>query len=170
MLFCLAGAANSNPVPAQMNAPISIPMYAGEAPFYTETIDCGSITQAELFRRARLYLAQSVPDNKILISDKETGDLASQGNVTISIPRSENASGGAYMLRYVLTVECANRKYRATVSNIDVVDGGSAKIIPWAIFVQKSEKESKAIHTELEIKMRSLVQELQSNVKDYKPF
>lgn len=134
---------------------------------YTETVDCGSVSLTDIFRRARLWLSQSAPDNKTLVDDKETGDLATQGYMTISIPRTENNAGGVYKFSYVLSVECANRKYRASLAHVEYQDG-SGRTVPLEAFSQKA--ENKAAATELDMKLKALLADLQTNVKDYKPF
>jgi hypothetical protein len=163
LLLCLAGTVYAKPF--RSGTAILAP-HVASAPdkdaSYSEIVDCGSVTQIELFRRARLYLAQTAYDNKTLVADKETGDLVSGGSLTITVPRSENSSGGVYVLQYVLAVECANRKYRATISG--KLQGYSK------IFSSKSEKESDPMKTELESRLKGLLQELQVAVKDYKPF
>jgi hypothetical protein len=163
LLLCLAGTVYAKPF--RSGTAILAP-HVASAPdkdaSYSEIVDCGSVTQIELFRRARLYLAQTAYDNKTLVADKETGDLVSGGSLTITVPRSENSSGGVYVLQYVLAVECANRKYRATISG--KLQGYSK------IFSSKSEKESDPMKAELESRLKGLLQELQVAVKDYKPF
>lgn len=135
---------------------------------YSETVDCGSVTLTEIFRRARLWVSQSAPDSKTLVSDKETGDLATHGNITIVTPRSDNSSGGVYQFRYVLAIECANRKYRASIAHVEFVEGSSNRIVSLEAFSQKP--ENKAAATELDLKLKALLVDLQQNVKDYKPF
>ncbi|MHA4739934.1 DUF4468 domain-containing protein [Dyadobacter sp. MSC1_007] len=135
---------------------------------YSETVDCGSVTLTEIFRRARLWVSQSAPDSKTLVSDKETGDLATQGSITIVTPRSDNSSGGVYQFRYVLSIECANRKYRASIANVEYLETSNVRTIPLDVFSQKN--ENKAAAAELDIKLKALLADLQQNVKDYKPF
>lgn len=134
---------------------------------YTETVDCGSVSLIDIFRRARLWVSQSAPDNKTLVDDKETGDLITQGQITISIPRSESSAGGVYKFAYVLSVECANRKYRASLANVEYQES-AGRGVPLEIFSQKT--ENKAAASELDGKLKALLADLQTNVKDYKPF
>ncbi|KAA0992983.1 DUF4468 domain-containing protein [Dyadobacter aurulentus] len=141
-----------------------------ENSFLTETVDCGSVAQIDLFRRARLWVAQAHPDGKVLVSDKETGDLVVQGLTSINIPRSENSSGGVYQFRYALVIECANRKYRATIHNVELLDVGNGKFTPIRPFPLKSEKDLQAFNTQLGGKFNSMFNELRENVKDYTPF
>lgn len=135
---------------------------------YTETVDCGSVSLIDIFRRARLWVSQSAPENKTLVDDKETGDLVTQGHITITIPRSENNAGGVYKFSYVLSVECANRKYRASLANVEYQEGNGGRSIPLDVFSQKNENKTAA--TELDTKLKALLADLQANVKDYKPF
>jgi hypothetical protein len=137
---------------------------------YTETVDCGSVAQPDIFRRARMYLLQSAPDDKLLLNDKETGDLISNASLSITIPRTEGSAGGVYLVRYVLTIECANRKYRSGISGIEVLQVGNIKSIPLDAFKLQSEKDLKFFQTELESKLKGRLEELKTNVKDFKSF
>ncbi|SEJ01221.1 protein of unknown function [Dyadobacter sp. SG02] len=157
VLACMIGSAHANSILPAMTSKIA----------YTETVDCGSVSLIDIFRRARLWVSQSAPDNKTLVDDKETGDLVTQGHITITIPRSENNAGGVYKFGYVLSVECANRKYRASLANVEYRDG-SGRTVPLETFIQKT--DNKAAATELDAKLKALLADLQSNVKDYKPF
>lgn len=163
MLLCLAGTVYAKPFSSGNAIPAAHVVSAPDKDLsYSEIVDCGSVTQIELFRRARLYLAQTAYYNKTSVADKETGDLVSGGSFTITVPRSENSGGGVYTLQYVLSVECVNRKYRATISGR--LQGYSKA------FSSKSEKDSDPIKAELESRLKGLLQELQLAVKDYKPF
>jgi hypothetical protein len=156
VLSCMIGSAHS--IQPAMTSKIS----------YTETVDCGSVSLTDIFRRARLWVSQSAPENKTLVDDKETGDLVTQGHITITIPRSENSAGGVYRFSYVLSVECANRKYRASLANVEYQEGNGGRSVPLEAFSQKN--ENKAAATELDAKLKALLADLQTNVKDYKPF
>lgn len=134
---------------------------------YTETVDCGSVSLIDIFRRARLWAGQSAPDNKTLVDDKETGDFVTQGQVTIVIPRSETSAGGVFKFGYVLSIECANRKYRASIAHVELLDSNS-RPVPLEAFSEKS--ENKAAATALDGQLKALLADLQANVKDYKPF
>jgi hypothetical protein len=158
VLSCMIGLAHADSFLTTMISKIS----------YTETVDCGSVSLTDIFRRARLWVSQSAPDNRTLVDDKETGDLASQGHMIITIPRSENSAGGVYQFRYVLSVECANRKYRASLANVEYLETSNGRTVPIDVFSQKS--ENKAAATELDTKLKALLADLQTNVKDYKPF
>ncbi len=158
VLVCMIGSAHAHSILPAMTSKIA----------YTETVDCGSVSLIDIFRRARLWVSQSAPDNKTLVDDKETGDLITQGHITITIPRSENSAGGVYRFGYVLSVECANRKYRASLANVDYLDGHVGRSVPLEVFSQKS--ENKAAAAELDAKLKALLADLQTNVKDYKPF
>ncbi|SDF51892.1 protein of unknown function [Dyadobacter soli] len=157
VLACMIGTAHAHSTQPAMISKIA----------YTETVDCGSVSLIDIFRRARLWVSQSAPDNKTLVDDKETGDLVTQGHITITIPRSENNAGGVYKFAYVLSVECANRKYRASLANVEFQDG-SGRAVALEAFSQKN--ENKAAAAELETKLKALLADLQANVKDYKPF
>lgn len=135
---------------------------------YTETVDCGSVSLTDIFRRARLWASQSAPDNQTLVDDKETGDLVTQGQVTVIIPRSENSAGGVYKFSYVLSVECANRKYRASIAHIEFQESGGNRPVPFEIFSQRN--ENKAAATGLDTKLKEVLADLQTGVRDYKPF
>lgn len=157
VLACMIGSAHAHSILTAMTTKIS----------YTETVDCGSVSLTDIFRRARLWVSQSAPDNKTLVADKETGDLVTQGNITITIPRSENSAGGVYKFSYVLSVECANRKYRASLANVEYQDG-NGRTVPLEAFGQKA--ENKAAAAELDTRLKAMLADLQTNVKDYKPF
>ncbi|GGM93985.1 hypothetical protein GCM10010967_28910 [Dyadobacter beijingensis] len=135
---------------------------------YTETIDCGSVSLTDIFRRARLWASQSAPDNKTLVDDKETGDFVTQGHVTIIVPRSDSNAGGIYKFAYVLAIECANRKYRASVANVEYQDGNGGRTVALDVFSQKA--EHKAAAADLEGKLKEMLADLQANVRDYKAF
>ncbi|WP_254560813.1 DUF4468 domain-containing protein [Dyadobacter diqingensis] len=137
---------------------------------YSETIDCGSVTQLELFRRARLWASQYSSDSKIILADKETGDLVSSGKIQISLPRSENFAGGIYNFRYTLSVECANRKYRSSINHLEVLDNNNPVGTPLESFNLKSEKDQKELLAALDKKIKEILTDLQLNVKDYKAF
>ena len=168
-LTCLFKAVYSIPANTFENLKDLIPLVNGKAT-YTETVDCGSITQAELFRRSRIWLSHSNPEMVIQIADKETGDLAGRGNMAVTVPRTESSAGGIYSFRYSLTIECVNRKYRTTISHIEVLDASNARTIPFEKFNLKSATEQETLHAGLDLKFKELLQDLQSEVKDYKPF
>lgn len=157
VLACMIGSAQAHSIHPPMKSEIA----------HTETVDCGSVSLIDIFRRARLWISQSAPDNKTLVDDKETGDLVTQGHITVTIPRSENSAGGVYKFGYVLSVECANRKYRVSVANVELQDG-TGRPVPLEVFSQKAENKTPA--AELERKLKEVLADLQANVKDYKPF
>ena len=136
---------------------------------YSETVECGNITQAELFRRSRLWITQAVSDNKVLLADKDTGDMVSTGIVTVVLPRSEHSAGGIYNFRYNIVIECLNRKYRATISHIEIQEPNS-KNTPVESFTMQSEKNQKELYTGLDKKLKELQVSLQQGVKEYKAF
>jgi hypothetical protein len=139
---------------------------------YSEVVDCGSVSQADLFRRARLWIAQSSSSSASTFSlnDKETGDLVSRGKQVVSMPRSESFAGGVFSFRYSFVIECSNRKYRATITQIDVEDGNSDKLIPIEVYSQRNEKDLQLIYQELDKQLKGTLQLLQENVKNYKGF
>ncbi|NIJ53863.1 DUF4468 domain-containing protein [Dyadobacter arcticus] len=150
---------------------MSVTAFASHVPdekVYSETVDCGSVSQLDLFRRVRIAVSQLGPDNKTLIADKETGDFVSQGYLAINVQRTENSPGGSYQFRYVLTVESVNRKYRASITSIEFMDNGRS--IPMKNFNPKAEKGLEALGNELDSRLRGILAELQLRVKDYKPF
>lgn len=65
---------------------------------YSEVVDCGGVSQADLFRRARLWAVQCchAPGDTFLLLDKETGDLVGRLTEVVTMPRSEQAAGGVY--------------------------------------------------------------------------
>jgi hypothetical protein len=137
---------------------------------YTETVDCGSVSQLDIFRRARLFVLQSTPDDKLLLNDKETGDLVSNGMASVTLPRTESFAGGVYSVSYVLTIECANRKYRSTISHIEIIQIGNARSIPIDTFKLQSEKDTKLFQIELETKLKARLEDLKIYLKEFKPF
>lgn len=136
---------------------------------YAAVVDCGSVSQAELFRRTRLWLLQTGADETLALSDPQTGDLAGRVKLTVQIPRSESASGGVYRFRGTVLVECANRKYRATLTRLQVEDANGQ---PLAIetYGQRSEKDLQAAYTELDRQLRALLASLEEEVKNYPAF
>ncbi|WP_223861000.1 DUF4468 domain-containing protein [Spirosoma validum] len=138
---------------------------------YSDVVDCGSVSQLDLFRRARLWVVQSGHsiDAPFLLSDKETGDLAGRFSQTITIPRSENAAGGIYTFRYNYVIECANRKYRAVLTQIEL-DEGNGRYTPIETLCQKNEKNLPSICQELDRQLNNLLGSLQESMKNYKAF
>jgi len=158
VLACMIGSAHAHFIHPTMKNKIT----------RSEVVDCGSVTLTDIFRRARLWVSQSAPDNKTLVDDKETGDLVTQGYITVTLPRSENNAGGVYKFAYVLSVECANRKYRVSLANVEYQEGNNGRSVPLDTFRQKSEHAAAA--NELDTKLTEMLADLQANVKDYKPF
>lgn len=138
---------------------------------YSEVADCGAVSQADLFRRVRLWAAQScyLPGDTFSLSDKETGDLAGRVSQVVTLPRSEQSPGGVYTVHYSLLIECTNRKYRATITHLDVQESG-AKLIPIETYCQKNETDLQAIYSALDGQLRNRLASLQESVKNYKPF
>ncbi len=158
VLACMIGSAHAHIVHPAMKTKIT----------HTETVDCGSVSLIDIFRRARLWVSQSAPENKTLVDDKETGDLVTQGQIIVTLPRSENNAGGVYKFGYVLSIECANRKYRASLANVEYQEGNGGRTVALDVFSQKG--ENKAAAAELDNKLKEMLADLQANVKDYKPF
>lgn len=158
VLACMIGSAHAHFIHPAMKSKIT----------RTETVDCGSVSLIDIFRRARLWVSQSAPDNKTLVDDKETGDLVSQGQITATIPRSGNSAGGVYKFGYVLSIECANRKYRVSLANVEYQDANGGRPVPLEVFRQKTENAAAA--NELDNKLTEILADLQTNVKEYKPF
>ncbi|GAB3510592.1 hypothetical protein GCM10027341_49140 [Spirosoma knui] len=142
----------------------------GQKITYAEVVDCGSVSQADLFRRARLWIAQSWDSSQALFSlnDKETGDLAGRVTQVITVPRSESSPGGSYTFRYSLVIECSNRKYRATITQVGIEDGN--RYIPVEVYSQKSDKNMELVYAELDKHLKATLAALQENVKNYKAF
>lgn len=138
---------------------------------YSEVADCGAVSQADLFRRVRLWAAQSCysPGDTFSLSDKETGDLVGRVSQVITLPRSEHSAGGVYTFQYSLVIECTNRKYRATITQLDVLENG-AKPVPIESYCQKNDVDLRAIYTALEGKINHRLASLQESVKNYKAF
>ena len=141
-----------------------------ERTIYSEVVDCGSVSLPDVFRRARLWILQSAPDDKLLLNDKETGDLVSNISLNITLPRSDSFSGGVFAVNYVFTVECANRKYRASISHVGVVQGGSGKNIPLESFRLQDDTATKHFRTELDNLFKLKMEDLKTHVKEYKSF
>ena len=55
----------------------------------SEVADCGAVSQADLFRRVRLWAAKTYysPGDTFTLSDKETGDLVGRVSQVVSWPR-----------------------------------------------------------------------------------
>jgi hypothetical protein len=139
---------------------------------YAEVVDCGSVSQVELFRRARLWAAQSfrTASETFNVSDKETGDLVGKAVQVVTLPRSETSAGGVYSFRYTFVIECANRKYRATITHIELEGGADTKAVPVEIYCQKNDKDLRTIYSELDKQLKVVLASLQDEVKNYKAF
>ncbi|WP_020599498.1 DUF4468 domain-containing protein [Spirosoma panaciterrae] len=143
-----------------------------QAVTYTDVVDCGSASQADLFRRARLWLIQSShsTNDVVSLSDKETGDLVGRMTQTVTLPRTEHSAGGLYTFRYSFIVECANRKYRATLTQITLEEPGNARSTPIEWYCLKGDKDLQAIYAELDKQLKNTLARFQENVKNYKTF
>ncbi|MFC5412527.1 DUF4468 domain-containing protein [Larkinella bovis] len=140
---------------------------------YSEVVDCGSVSQLDLFRRARLWAAQSLrPTGETFpISDKETGDLAGKATQVVTLPRSETSAGGFFSFRYTFVIECANRKYRAMITHVELLDGGlETRALPVETYCQKNDKDLRAAYAELDKQLKAVLASLQDEVKNYKAF
>ncbi len=133
--------------------------------------DCGAVSQADLFRRVRLWAAQISysPGDTFSLSDRETGDLVRRVSQVVTLPRSEQSAGGVYTVQYSLLIECTNRKYRATITQLDVLEIGSRKT-PIEYYCQKNETDLRAIYTALDAQINRRLASLQEYVKKYKSF
>ncbi|MEO6285999.1 MAG: DUF4468 domain-containing protein [Dyadobacter sp.] len=138
---------------------------------YSAVVDCGTVSQADLFRRARLWAVQScqAPGDTFPLLDKETGDLVGRVSQMITLPRSEQSAGGVYTFQYSLVIECANRKYRATITQLYVQESG-AKPIPVETYCQKNEADLRSIYVALDRQLNDRLTSLRENVTNYKPF
>ncbi|MBD2704888.1 DUF4468 domain-containing protein [Spirosoma sp. BT702] len=139
---------------------------------YIDVVDCGSVTQTDVFRRVRLWLAQSNSSTveTFPVMDKETGDLAGRLTQVIRLPRTETSAGGIYTFQYSLTIECTNRKYRATITRIELEENGSNKRVSLETFCQRTEKDTQAVCAELDKQLTGVLASLQESVKNYKAF
>jgi hypothetical protein len=139
---------------------------------YSDVVDCGSVAQADLFRRARLWIAQSSHSatDTFTLLDKETGDLVARMTQVVTLPRSESSAGGSYTFQYRFVIECANRKYRATLTQVELVDGGTMKASPIETYCQKSDKDVQTLYAELDKHLTQTLASLQEAVKNYKSF
>jgi hypothetical protein len=146
-----------------------LPM-VGQKVTYSEIVDCGSVAQADLFRRARLWLTQSChsTNDTFPLSDKETGDIVGRLTQVITMPRSESSAGGVYSFRYSFVIECSNRKYRATITEVGLEEGN--RFIPVESYNARSEKDMQLIYAELDKQLKNTLAALQENVKNYKSF
>lgn len=142
----------------------------GQKVTYSEVVDCGSVSQADLFRRARLWIAQSCysANDTFPLSDKETGDLVGRVTQAVNLPRSESSAGSIYTFRYSFVIECSNRKYRATITQVMLEDGN--RIIPVETYTARSEKDLQVVYAELDKQLKNTLAALQENVKNYKAF
>ncbi len=147
-----------------------LPM-ASQKVAYSEVVDCGSVSQADLFRRARLWAAQSYhsPGDTFTLSDKESGDLVGRVSQTVVLPRSESSAGGVYTFRYSFIIECTNRKYRATITQIELEESG-ARPTPIETYCQKNEADRQTLYSALDLQLKASMASLQESVKNYKPF
>ncbi|AKD54012.1 DUF4468 domain-containing protein [Spirosoma radiotolerans] len=138
---------------------------------YSDVVDCGAVSQADLFRRVRLWAAQSCysPGDTFSMSDKETGDLVGRVSQVVTLLRSENSVGGVYTFRYSLIIECTNRKYRVTITQLDVLENGT-KTTPIESYCQKNEVDLRAIYTALDTQINHKLTSLQKYIENYKPF
>ena len=138
---------------------------------YSEVADCGAVSQADLFRRARLWAAQSgySPGDMFSLSDKETGDLVGRVTQVITLPRSEQSAGGVYTFQYSVVIECTNRKYRATISQLTVLESGT-RPMPIEGYCLKNEADLRAIYAGLDQQINHRLASLRESVTNYKPF
>ncbi|GAB4017918.1 DUF4468 domain-containing protein [Spirosoma koreense] len=170
--FLLIGSEQGTCPPVVVNGKLhGILPVVNQKVIYSEVVDCGSVSQLDVFRRARLWITQSdhTQNEAAALSDKDTGDLAGHFSQTIMIPRSENSAGGVYIFRYAYAIECANRKYRITLSQIRL-DEGNGRYIPIEVYCQKTDKELQVIYLELDKQLTSVLAAVQESVRNYKAF
>ncbi|WP_128543256.1 DUF4468 domain-containing protein [Larkinella soli] len=138
---------------------------------WSEVVDCGSLPQAELFRRARLWAVRNHanPSDVLHLNDRETGDLAGKATLTVTVPRSEVQAGGVYSFRYTFVFESTNRKYRATISHLEWLDSGG-RAVPVESYCPKNEKDVRTIYAEADRQVREMLASLQEDVKNYKAY
>lgn len=171
-LFIL-GAARADCPPVLTNGKLhGILPVVNQTVTYTEVVDCGTVSQADLFRRTRLWLTQAFhsPNDTFSLSDKETGDLVGRVTQVVTLPRSESSAGGIYTFRYSFLVECSNRKYRATLTQITLENTGNTRPTPIETYCEKNEKDLQVIYSELDKHLKNTLAALQENVKNYKAF
>ncbi|GAB3942828.1 hypothetical protein GCM10028805_08050 [Spirosoma harenae] len=169
----MVGSAQADCPPAIANGKLhgTLPV-VNQTVTYTDVVDCGSVSQADLFRRARLWLMQSYhsANDTFTLTDKETGDLVGRVTQVVSLPRSESSIGGVYSFRYSFVIECSNRKYRATITQITLEEGGSSRSTPIEMYCQKSDKDLQMLYAELDKQINKNLAALQEAVKNYKAF
>ncbi len=138
---------------------------------YSAVVDCGSVSQTDLFRRVRLWVAQSChsPGDAFTLSDKETGDVVGRVSQVVTLPRSEHSAGGLYTFRYSFVIECTNRKYRATLTQIELEESG-AQSTPIETYCQKNETDLQVIYAALDQKLNTKLASLEEAVTHYKSF
>ncbi|MVM31398.1 DUF4468 domain-containing protein [Spirosoma sp. HMF4905] len=169
----IIGAVRADCPPTLMNGKLhGILPVTNQMVTYTDVVDCGTVSQADLFRRTRLWLTQSFhsSNDTFTLSDKETGDLVGRFTQVVTLPRSESSAGGVYTFRYSISVECSNRKYRATITQITLEETGSTRPSPIETYCQKNEKDLQVIYSELDKQLKNTLAALQENVKNYKAF
>lgn len=133
---------------------------------YSAVVDCGSVSQAELFRRARLWLVQALANDPLALSDPQTGDLVGRLKQVVTLPRTENSAGGVYRFRSTVVIECANRKYRIQITRIELEDNGNSQLLVLDAYRQKMP----SVYAELDKQLQGILASLQHDVTGYKPF
>jgi hypothetical protein len=166
--ICLAISTSASP-PMQSTRSI-LPLSPYENPAYSEVVDCGNVAQADIFKRARLWILQFAPEDKMLLNDKETGDIVSHAALSFTLPRSEQFSGGVFTFSYVLTIECANRKFRSSVTQIQVFQSGNTRAMPLETFRVQNDTTTKLFQAELDRLIKTRLENLKLHVKDFKSF
>jgi len=133
---------------------------------YTQVIDCGSVSQAELFRRARLWLIQALAGETIALSDPQTGDLVGQLKQVVVMPRTESLAGGIYRFRCTIVIECANRKYRVRITRFEQEDTNGTQPIVLDTYRQKMA----GVYAELDKQLKERLDSLHHDVAEYRAF
>ncbi len=138
---------------------------------YADVADCGAVSQADLFRRVRLWATQScyLPGDTFSLSDKETGDLVGRVSQVVTLPRSEQSAGSVYTFQYSMAIECTNRKYRVTITQLAVQESGT-RPTPIERYCPKNEADLRVIYAALDQQIKDRLASLQESVKNYKPF
>ena len=86
------------------------------------------------------------------------------------LPRSASFAGGVYTLRYCLIIECANRKYRVTLSQFAVQENGSLRAMLIETYCQKADKDRQYFSIALDKQANEILVSLQETVKAYASF
>ncbi len=131
---------------------------------FTETVDCGSVSLTDIFRRARLWVEPGCSDNKTLVSDKDTGDLIHCRDTLHSrfpARRIQRAAFTGSATFFPSNVPTASTGYRLPMWNSRNDQRSQYR----AGSFQPEIEENKAAAAELDIKLKGMLAELQADVK-----